>query len=99
MRVAFQDCDARKLSSYDNSYIDTCYRYLHCGDIDGLIFYVSYVLQRRCGDGHYVYRLTGDRLACDDITDYICSLARRLSRRRITDSAIVARLAFIYGLR
>lgn len=97
--MRFQDCDARKLISYDNSYIDTCYSYLRCGDKDGLIIYVTYVLQRRHRDGHCVYHLTGDRLSYDDITGYISRLVKDLPRRRYTDSAIVARLAFIYGLR
>lgn len=99
MCVAFRDCDARNLSLHDNSYTSSCYCYLFARNTESLISYVSAVLRRRYRDGYFVYRLSGDRLAYDDIGHYVSRLIRRLLRRGYNDYAIVSRLAFVYGLR
>lgn len=99
MCMAFRDCDSRALSMLDNCYANTCYCFLFNNNIDDLIAYVANVLERRYCDGVYSYRLNGSRLAYDDIAPYIRRLIRRLVRRHYNDYAIVARLAFVYGLR
>lgn len=99
MCMTFRDCDVRNLSLHDNVFTGSCYLYLHYHYVTDMIIYVSDTLQRRYRDGYYVYRLSGDRLAYDDIARYVRRLVRRLVRRRYNDDAIVSRLAFVYGYR